>query len=101
MRCFKKDNKTAFEAKGLAQWIAFGPVVFQVARVLRNAGILRILLEKGSEGLSQDEIRDKVQLPEYGVRILLESALGIGLVILNDGKYTITKTGTYIHNDPL
>ena len=59
------------------------------------------LLEKGSEGLSQDEIREKVRLPEYGVRILIESALGIGLVILNEGKYTITKTGTYIHNDPL
>jgi len=101
MKFFTKDNKSALEAKGMAQWIAFGPVVFQVARVLRNAGILRILLEKGSEGLSQDEIRDKVQLPEYGVRILLESALGIGLVILNEGKYTITKTGTYIHNDPL
>jgi hypothetical protein len=33
--------------------------------------------------------------------VLLQSALGIGLVVLNDEKYTITKTGTYIHNDPL
>ena len=101
MRFFKKDNKTALEAKGLAQWIAFGPVVFQVARVLRNAGILRILLEKGSAGLTMDEIRSEAGLPVYGLRVLLESALGIGLVILNDGKYTITKTGTYICNDPL
>ena len=52
MKFFKKDNKTALEAKGLAQWIAFGPVVFQVARVLRNAGVFRILLEKGSAGLT-------------------------------------------------
>ena len=85
----------------MAQWIAFGPVVFQVARVMRNSGILRILLEKGSSGLTQDEIRQQVQLPEYGVRVLLESSLGIGLVTLNDGKYRITKTGTYVHNDPL
>jgi hypothetical protein len=101
MRFFKKDNKTALEAKGLAQWIAFGPVVFQVARVLRNTGVLRILLEKGSAGLTMDEIREQLRLPEYGLRVLLESALGIGLVVLNDEKYTITKTGTYIHNDPL
>jgi hypothetical protein len=101
MKFFKKDSKTALEAKGLAQWIAFGPVVFQVARVLRNTGILRILLEKGGGGLTQDEIREQAKLSEYGVRILLESGLGIGLVVLNDDKYTITKTGTYIHNDPL
>jgi hypothetical protein len=101
MKFFKKDNKTALEAKGLAQWIAFGPVVFQVARVLRNTGVLRILLEKGSGGLTIDEIQKKVGLPVYGLRVLLESALGIGLVVLNEEKYTITKTGTYIHNDPL
>jgi hypothetical protein len=101
MKFFTQDNKTALEAKGLAQWIAFGPVIFQVARVLRNSGILRILLEKGSTGLTQEDIRGQVKLPEYGVRILLESALGIGLVVLNENRYSITKTGTYIHNDPL
>ena len=47
-----------------------------------------------------EEIREQV-LSEYGMRILLESALGIGLVVFNNEKYTITKTGTYIHNDPL
>ena len=101
MKFFKKDNKTALEAKGLAQWIAFGPVIFQVARVLRNTGVLRILLEKGSSGLTMDEIREQVGLSVYGLRVLLESGLGIGLVVLNDERYTITKTGTYIHNDPL
>jgi hypothetical protein len=101
MKFFKQDNKTALESKGIAQWIAFGPVIFQVARVLRDSGILRVLLEKGSNGLTQEEIQERVQLPVYGVRILLESALGIGLVIVNDDRYTITKTGTYIYNDPL
>ena len=101
MKFFKRDHKSALEAKGLAQWIAYGPVIFQVARVLRNTGVLRILLEKGSSGLTLDEIRIQTQLPQYGVRVLLESALGIGLVLLNENKYTITKTGTYIHNDPL
>jgi SAM-dependent methyltransferase len=101
MKFYKRDHKTALEAKGLAQWIAFGPVIFQVARVMRNSGILRILLEKGSEGLNLEEIREQVRLPLYGVRVLMESALGIGLVVVNEEKYTITKTGTYIHNDPL
>ena len=33
MKFFTKDKKSAIEAKEMAQWIAFGPVVFQVARV--------------------------------------------------------------------
>ncbi len=101
MKFFSRDQKTALEAKGLAQWIAFGPVIFQVARVMRNRGIFRILMEKGSDGLTLEEISGQVQLPVYGVRVLLESALGIGLVVVNDEKYTITKTGAYINNDPL
>jgi hypothetical protein len=101
MSFFSRDQKTALEAKGLAQWIAFGPIIFQVARVIRNSGILGILLEKGSEGLTLDEIRKEVRLPVYGARVLLESALGIGLVVVNDEKYSITRTGAYINNDPL
>ena len=31
MDFFTRDKKTAFEAKEQAQWIAFGPVVFQAA----------------------------------------------------------------------
>jgi len=98
---YSKDTKSALEAKGLAQWIAFGPVVFQVARVLRNSGILNALLECRSEGLTLEEIRDHVKLPHYGVRILLESGLGIGLVFIQNDKYYITKTGFFICNDPL
>ncbi len=48
MKFFDKDKKTAFEAKEAAQWIAFGPVIFQVARVLRNSGILKLIEESGS-----------------------------------------------------
>src|SRR6266566_1843157 len=101
MNFFNKDKKNAFEAKGLAQWIAFGPVVFQVARVLRNSGILEVIEDSGTIGLTIEEIIQKVKLPHYGVRVLLESGLGIELIIINDNKYTITKTGYYILHDPL
>jgi hypothetical protein len=51
--------------------------------------------------MRQEEVIKKVKLPEYGVRVLLESGLGIGLVILNDGQYRLTKTGYFVLNDPL
>jgi hypothetical protein len=35
------------------------------------------------------------------VRVLLESGLSMGLVIINNHKYTITKTGHFILHDPL
>jgi ubiquinone/menaquinone biosynthesis C-methylase UbiE len=85
----------------LAQVIAFGPVVFQVARVLRNSGILKEIEDSGAAGLTLEAIVEKVKLPHYGVRVLLESGLGIGLVIYNDGRYKTTKTAHFILYDPL
>lgn len=101
MEFFKKDSKTALEAKGLAQFIAFGPVVFQVAKVMRDTGILSVIEESASGGMTIEEIVTQVKLPHYGVRVLLESSLGIGLVLENDGKYTLTRTGYFILHDPL
>src|SRR5215467_5860129 len=101
MKLFSEDKKSAFEAKDLAQWIAFGPVIFQVSRVLRNSGILESIQQSGLRGLTIEEIEEKVKLPHYGVRVLLESGLGIGLIVINDHRYTITKTGHFILHDPL
>ncbi len=101
MKFFSKDKKSAFEAKEAAQWIAFGPVIFQTARVLRNSGILKVIEESGSSGITIAEIAEKVQLPLYGVRVLLESGLSLGLVLINEKKYTLGKTGYFILNDAL
>lgn len=101
MNFYQKDTKTAIEAKGLAQWIAFGPVIFQVARVLRNSGILGYIEDSGTTGMSIEDIVDKVKLPRYGVRVLLESGLGIGLVTLNEEKFRTTKTGHFVLHDAL
>ena len=101
MNFFTRDNNTAFEAKEAAQWIAFGPVIFQAARVLRNSGILTAIEESGTKGLLLNEIAEKVKLPLYGVRVLLESGLSMGLVLSNDHRYTLAKTGYFILHDPL
>jgi hypothetical protein len=101
MKFFNKDKKTALEAKELAQFIAFGPVIFQVARIMRDSGILTAIEDAGKGGLTHDEIVAAVHLPDYGVRVLLESSLGIGLVILNENRYSITKTGHFTLHDPL
>lgn len=101
MNFFAKDKKSAFEAKEAAQWIAFGPVIFQVARVLRDKGILKLIEESGPTGLTNEEIAERAKLSNYGVRVLLESGLSLGLVLVNDKKYTLGKTGYFILHDSL
>src|SRR5688572_19701542 len=101
MEFFKKEKKTAFEAIAHAQWIAWAPMVFQATRVMRDTGILQVLQEAGKQGLSMNEIEEKVKLSRYGTRVLLEAGLGIGLVTLNDNRYVLTKTGYFILTDEL
>jgi ubiquinone/menaquinone biosynthesis C-methylase UbiE len=100
MNFFKTDNQTALQAKEEAQRIAFAPVVFQATRVLRNSGILA-LVEQSNVGLTLEEVIEKIGLPKYGTRVLMEAGLGIGLLTFNNNRYTITKTGSFILSDPL
>ena len=101
MNFFSRDNISALEAKEAAQWIAFGPVIFQSARVLRNTGILAIIEDAGSAGIVIEAIAEKAKLPVYGVRVLLESGLSMGLVLINSNHYTLGKTGYFILHDAL
>ncbi|MBL7858701.1 MAG: methyltransferase domain-containing protein [Cyclobacteriaceae bacterium] len=100
MSFFESNKRTALQAKEEAQRIAFAPVVFQATRVLRNTGILK-LIEDNKEGLTLPEIVDQVKLPLYGVRVLLEAGLGIGLLTCKDQRYHITKTAYFILHDDL
>ena len=101
MDYFNQESKSAFEAIEYAQWIVHAPMVFQTTRVMRETGILNAIQEAGSTGASLEQLVEKVNLPHYGVRVLVESGLGIGLLLLNDEKYTLTKTGYFILNDQM
>ena len=98
---FQKDARTAYAARSEALRIAFAPIVFQACRVLRNAGVLERVDQGGDAGMTLDEIAAGVDLPRYGLKVLLESGLGIGLFCLNDGRYTLTRLGRYVWRDPL
>jgi ubiquinone/menaquinone biosynthesis C-methylase UbiE len=97
---FQADKLNALQAKEQAQWIAFAPFVFQASRVLRDTGILDVLASNNG-GLTQEEVVEKTKLPAYGVRVLLEAGLGMRLVVVNDNKYTLTKTAFFLISDEL
>src|SRR5688572_25822058 len=100
MDFYEKDTLSALEAKEKAQWIAFAPVVFQASRVLRDSGILATV-ESNMDGVTFDEIVKRVKLPVYGVRVLVEAALGIGLLTFRNEKYFATKTTSFLLHDTL
>jgi ubiquinone/menaquinone biosynthesis C-methylase UbiE len=101
MNFFEKDTRTAYEAMGEAQRIAFAPVVFQACRILRDSGILEEVRACGSTGINLTDVAARISLPRYGIKILLEAGLGIGLFCLNEGRYSLTKLGYFILSDEM
>ena len=98
---FGNDKRTAFDAKTEAQKIAFGPVMFQAARAMVKLGILEMVSKAGSAGASSLDISRQLTLSKYGVEVLLDAGLSMGIVMMRDEKYILTKTGFFILNDSM
>ena len=99
-KVYCKEQKSALEAQRLAQEIAFAPMVFQVSRLMVKFGILEYL-SNNHKGVTQAEIVEHTGLSNYAVQCLLEASLSIGTVITSDDKYTISKAGWFLLNDPM
>lgn len=97
---FSEDHLSAIAAKEKAQEIAFGPFIFQASMALRNLGILKFVEEQGDDGATIQQTAASLKLSEYGARVLMEAALGIGLMIWDGEYFRLTKTGTFfLHDD--
>lgn len=101
MKHFQEDSRSAYAAKAEVQRIAFAPVIFQTCRVLLKSGVLELVQQSGKTGLLPEEVAAQIKWPRYGVKVLLESGLGIGLFCLNDGRYTLAKLGFFVLRDPV
>ena len=101
MNTFSKEKQTAAEVFEYAQWISFGPIVFQAARAMRNLGILESIIKSGKKGIALEDIAKQTGLSEYGVRVLVEAGIGMGLVYEKDGLYTASKVSFLLVNHEL
>lgn len=95
---FEEDNVRALEAIDRAQMIAFAPYVWEASRLLRDKGILHAVEASRNEGITINEVAAQVDMSLYGVRILLEAGLGIGLVYRKEDRYFLAKTGHILLN---
>ncbi len=92
--------KNPEEAMLQAQQIAFAPVLFQLARSLKNFGILETLFNNKS-GLTYDELRTKIDLSENSLTLLLDGGESSGILSLSDNRYVLTLVGRYLLDDRL
>lgn len=110
-KSYYEDKIRAFDAKIAAQKIAFSPVTFQAARALLELGLLQMISDAGDEGISIRLLSEESGISEYGVGVLAEMALGMGLIHINSmsdeeedgksglGKLVLSKTGWFLLED--
>jgi ubiquinone/menaquinone biosynthesis C-methylase UbiE len=101
MRNFGSDKLKALDAKFEAQKIAFGPIAFQAVRSMRDLGILKMVEDSRKKGILVDEIVKELNISRYGVQVLLDAGISIGVVMQVKDRFRLTKTGYFILNDPL
>lgn len=90
----------AFTALEKAHFISYAPYAFQASVLLRDYGMLRQISDSAN-GLSLQDLCDQATISQYGVRVLVEAGIGIGLLYEEDGRYFITKTGTFFMTDAM
>ncbi len=101
-KIYTKEQLSAVEAQRRAEFIAWGPAVFQSQRLMIKLGLFDMLRDCGDEGLTRAEIAERTGLSDYAAKCLLEASLCIGSVLVDadNGRYTLSKTGWFLLNDP-
>ena len=101
-KIYTKEQLSAVEAQRRAEFIAWGPAVFQSQRLMIKLGLFDMLRDCGDEGLTRAEIAERTGLSDYAAKCLLEASLCIGSVLVDadNDRYTLSKTGWFLLNDP-
>ena len=98
-QAYSQDRLSAREAQRLAEFIAFGPLVFQTSRLMLKFGLLDQLREGDK---TREQLVAASGLSDYAVKVLLEASLSIGTVKIDPETdlYSLSKTGWFLLTDP-
>ena len=81
-KAYSKEHLTAPEAQAKAEWIAWGPIVFQVSRLMKKFGILE-MLRNSDNGMTEAEVAKEANISGYAAKVMLEASLCIGTVLID------------------
>lgn len=102
-KAYTKEPLNARQAQRLAEFIAFGPMVFQASRLMVKFGILDLLRDSDS-GMTRAELVAKTGLSDYAVGVLLDASLSVGLILVDpepvEARFRLSKTGWFLLTDP-
>ena len=95
------QSLSALDAKFEAQKIAFAPLTFQATVAMLDLKILDAVDDSGIEGITLPDISKKIDISSYGVGVLLDMGLSMGIFWVEEGRYILDKIGHFLLNDPL
>ncbi|MFH7044946.1 class I SAM-dependent methyltransferase [Paucibacter sp. JuS9] len=98
---FSPPGQRAFDARFEAQKIAFGPVVFHCVHYAWKRGVLQALAEAGAQGLTLDKLEATGRWSRYALKLVLESCLSAGVVLLEGGRWQLDKVGFCMVSDDI
>ena len=98
---FSPERQSAFAARFEAQKIAFGPMVFQCVHYAWKRGMLQALSDSGDKGLTVGDLAATGRWTAYALKVVLESCLSAGVVLLRDGRYLLDKAGYCVLSDSI
>ncbi len=105
-KSYYDDKIRAIDAKVEAIKIAFSPMTFQAIRALIELGLLQMISDADDQGISIKSLSEKSGISEYGVGVLVEMALGMGVVKFNkeeaengNEKIVLGKIGWFLLED--
>lgn len=92
---------SAAQAQHLAHYIAWGPAIFQVSRLMLKYGLLDMLRD-APDGLTLKEMAEGSGLSDYAIRCLTEASLSAGTVKVDPStdRFTLSKAGWFLLTDP-
>lgn len=98
---YTSEQLSARDAQRLAEFIAWGPAIFQVARLMLRFGILDFIRNQDG-GATRAEICHGCGLSDYAVKCLTEASLAAGILIVEPStdRFSLSKTGWFLLNDP-
>ena len=94
---YTQERLSAYEAQRLAQIYAFGPIMFQVARLMVKWGLFELL----ETPMTPDEVAEKAGISVYAAKCLLEASLTMRTLTVDaeTGRYALAKAGWFLVHD--
>lgn len=89
------------DARYEANKIAFAPVIFQVARTLRDRGLFAILDDAGRAGMTLDQVASAANLNVYTIKVLFETGLSAKMIAKKGDRWSITPIGRFLLHDEM